>query len=632
MESVFSKNKLSLSTQIGLFAISLELLGVILAIFGIFYAFILMAHAVLGLTYLIYENRNELKINRNFLAVSMMSVGFILLFSIFTAPTIFSGRDQGSYSEAAIRLSQNHKLEFSTPASQEFFKIYGPGEALNFPGFNYVQNGSLVTHFPLGYISWLAIFYSIFGLNGLVIANAVSLFIFLISFYLLARCYLKPLPALTSYFLLLTSFIFSWFFKFTLSENLALAIVFFGLLQFVLYIKNSEKLYLYSSLFAFFVLLFTKIEGLAFLAMLLVILYIKNKKNTAHLSLRGSDSDRGNPFVYLIKNRDCLPEVQHRCRQASLHFVALAMTKVCKNKKFIAVSATLAIVYFWNIFQNFAYYKIFAKGLLHSFLPGSVATSEAPLSFFQSFYYTFEIMNVYGLTVYIIIGIMAFAYFLKKKKYDLLMPFFIVLPSFIYLLQPSVSADHPWMLRRFVFSVIPICILYSVIFLDSYFKKKYLFYILCSLLLLSNLIIFIPYLTISENKDMLGQIQSLSQNFKDNDLVLVDQKATGDGFAMMTGPMNFLYNKQAVYFINPADIDKIDRSKFSHIYFIIPDDNLSLYENSGLISRLNLAKDYQIETNRLDTRLGKKSELASQPIELPVNQNVTTYGKIYILK
>jgi len=576
----------------GLFFVGLIFFSVILSLLKLFYIpliFLYIIPSVAIIAYLGYKNKIQFEISRQLLAIILMSVGFILLFSIFNTPTIFSGRDQGSYSEAAIRLAQNHKLEFSTPASREFLKIYGDGEALNFPGFNYTQNGNLITHFPTGYISWLAIFYSIFGLNGLIIANAVAFFIFLLSFYFLSRIYLDKMPAFFSFFLILTSFIFSWFFKFTLSENLALAIIFFGLLQFTLYLKNNKASYLYSSLFSFYILLFIKIEALAFLAVVTIILYLKSKNE----------------------------------KNIRTYF---------NDKKVIAVSAVLTAIYFWNIFQNFAYYKIFAKGLRHSFLPGSVAASEAPLNFFQSFYYTFEILNIYGLTVYIIIGIMAFAYFLKKKKYDLLMPFFIVLPGFIYLLQPSVSADHPWMLRRFVFSIIPICILYSVIFLDKFFVKKYLFYILCSLLLLSNLIIFIPYLTISENKDMLEQIQSLSQNFKDNDLVFIDQKATGDGFSMMTGPMSFLYNKQAVYFINPADVEKIDRSRFSHIYFIIPDDNLILYKNSGLISRLSSVKDYQIETSRLNTRIGKKSELYSQLIELPIEKDITVSGKIYILK
>jgi hypothetical protein len=584
-------NEKQFYSTVGLFLTGMVLFSVILAMSGFFYAGLLAVYTGAGLVSLIYlflKNKLIKTIRGTSLAVVLSASGFILLFSAYSTPTIFSGRDQGSYSEAAIRLSQNHKLGYSTPASREFFKIYGQGEALNFPGFNYEKDGNLIAHFPPGYIAWLASFYSFFRLSGLVAANAVAFFVFLLSFYFLSRNYLDKNASLAAFILVATSFIFSWFFKFTLSENLALGIIFFGLYQFVLYSKNSKKLYLFSSLFSFFVLLFVKIEALAFLSIILLMLCLGGKKNDA----------------FRIQLQD---------------------------KKTIFASIFLALVYFWNVIVNLSYYKIFAKGFLHSFANLGASSGES-LGFFQNFYYTFKVLNIYGLSVYIIIGLMAFAYFLKKKKYELLIPFFIVLPSFIYLLQPSVSSDHPWMLRRFVFSITPICILYSVIFLDKYFSKKYLFYIFTFLLLFSNLIIFISYLPASENERLLEQTKIMSRTFGSNDLVFVDQKATGSGFSMMTGPLNFLYGKQTVYFINPKDIDKINQSKFDQIYFIIPNDNLQLYAESGLMKRLAPVKDYKIDNESLDIKIGKKSELYDEPIELPMMKNVVVQGKIYILK
>jgi len=132
---------------------------------------------------------------------------------------------------------------------------------------------------------------------------------------------------------------------------------------------------------------------------------------------------------------------------------------------------------------------------------------------------------------------------------------------------------------------------------------------------------------------MLYQIENISQNFKNTDLILVDQKATGDGFSMMTGPMNFLFEKQAVYFMNPEDIKKIDVSKFNKIYFIIPNDNLELYKKSGLIEKLVPIKKYTIETSRLNTKIEeKKIDLYNQPVELSMEKSVAVYGNIYILK
>ena len=132
-----SLNKRQLFTSLGLFWIGLGWLGLLLSIFGIFYKAVLIIYILSGavlLIYLLIINRKKIVFNKSFFLVSLLSLIAIFVFSYYTTPTIFSGRDQGSLSEAAIRLSQNHTTQFSFPASQEFFKIYGLGKALNFPG------------------------------------------------------------------------------------------------------------------------------------------------------------------------------------------------------------------------------------------------------------------------------------------------------------------------------------------------------------------------------------------------------------------------------------------------------------------------------------------------------------------
>jgi hypothetical protein len=572
-------------TLLGVFFLGLAFLGIILAMLGIFYGNILAIYIILGLVFLIYlafKNRQNLVISRNILAIILISLGFILLFSIFTTPTIFSGRDQGSYGEAAIRLSQNHQLEFSTPASQEFFRIYGPGKALNFPGFNYTSSGNLITQFPLGYISWLAVFYSLFGLDGLIVANAVSFFIFLISFYLLAKTYLSKTPLIISYLLLITSFVFSWFFRFTLSENLALMLIWFGILQLIMFLKHKDNLHFIAFILSFGALIFVRIEAWSFLFIIATILAIKYKNRYSQLF----------------------------------------------SKPSATITAIIALFFLISLKINSAFYISFLKGFLKS-VENPIQASTNP---FFSIIYVWKVLNTFSLLPSIILAILGLIYFLKKKQYDLLIPFFIVIPTFIYLIHPGISDDYPWMLRRFLFSIAPVCILYAVIFLDRYLHRKYVFYAISTLLIFSNLLIFMLYFTVSENSNLLPQIETISTNFTAKDLVLVDQKATGDGWSMMTGPLSFLYGKQAVYFINPADIDKINSKRFGQIYFIIPDDNLSLYEKSGLMDRLQPVKDYAINTYRLDVKTSDKSSLYSQPIELPTEKNIIASGKIYLLR
>ena len=585
-----------LFTIFGLFWIGLGWLGLALALLGIFYNIFLATYLFLGgisLVYLIAFNRAKIEINHRFFLVFFLSLLSIFIFSYYTVPTIFSGRDQGTLSESAIQLAQNHRLTFSFPAEKEFFQIYGPGPALNFPGFNYTPKGELMTQFPLGYVSWLAVFYSLAGLNGFVIANSVTFLIFIFSFYLVARYYLRAQSALAALFLILTSFIFSWFFKFTLSENLALMLTWFGLYEFVLFTHNKKRFYLLASITAFSILVFTRVEALGFLAIIIAILLIKYKD-----------------WKYLL-------------------FVVI-------GKKLLLLFGSFILLYFFNLVLDTQSYMLMLKGILSPFISLGSGLKDyslpASVSILETTAYVIKILFAYAIFNFILFGIIGFVYLLKHRRFEIIMPFLIILPTFVYLIHPSISSDHPWMLRRFVFSIVPISILYTVWFLDWFFKKRIYFHIFIFLMLATNLLISIPYLTISPNKDLLPQIKEISGNFKDSDLILVDRDATGDGWSMMTGPLNFLYGKQAVYFFNPKDLDKLDREKFSSVYFIIPDDKLDFYKSSGLFERLAAIKSYEIKTDMLDIVTGEKQEIYGAAIKLPENKKVVVYGKIYLLK
>lgn len=570
-------NKNSLFTLFVLFWLGIGWLAVILAITGFFYAPIILLFALGGIIFFVRRmpgNKDFLKINRELLITGAISIIFICVFSYFTTPTIFSGRDQGSLSEAAIRLAQNHQMEFSTPISEDFFKIYGHGKALNFPGFDYNKDGWLVSQFPAGYTSWLAVFYSIFGLKGFIIANAVAFLIFILSFYFLAKEILPRRSAYAAFGLALTSFVFSWFFKFTLGENLALALLWFGIWQFYLFFKNSEKINFIFFLLSFGLLLFVRIEAWAFLAMAGIIILARYKKQT-------------------FKTIGKWP---------------------------ILIFTAIIAIYAWGIFHNNTPLREPIKSLARPFFTQNSST-ESLNNFTEETGHVIGILWNYGILDYILFGILGFLLILKSKKIIPAFPFLIVLPSFIYLIEPNISADHPWMLRRFIFSVIPACILYAVYFIEIVFDKwRAVRYAVIFSFLVINLIIFVPYITFSPHKTLLAQTENISQNFSGNDLVLIDRLATGDGWSMMTGPMSFLFGKQTAYFFNLNDLAKIDLEKFSRIFFIIPDASLDFYK--PLASRLIPVKDCAIE-NEFLVSAGNK---------LAVPQKLETSGKIYLFK
>jgi len=565
-------------------------LALLASIFGVFYSTVFSVYIFLGVAAFLFflaRNREKINFSRSSLFVVAVSLLLVFIFSRYTTPSVFSGRDQGAFSEAAIRLTQNHHLKFSTEASREFFKIYGSGRALNFPGFDYTKDGQLITQFPLGYTSWLAAFYGIFGLNGLVIANAVSFFIFLLSFFAVSRNFTRPRTAFFLLAFVASSFIFSWFFKFTVSENLALMLLWFGIYGFLRFMKTENHFNFFCFFSAMGLLAFSRIEALAILMIAFAIIYMKNKK------------------------------------QKKLIIAKIGQTNI---KLIVGV----AILYVINFAVNINAYVALAKGLLKPLLNLQSGISGSGSLFMP--YYVAKIFIAYAMLGFVVIGIFGIIYLFRRRNYSTLIPFFLVLPAYFYLLQPAISLDHPWMLRRFMFAVIPASILYTGIFLENFFKKRVFFYAISAILLLTNLIVFLPYINFSPNKDLLAQIEKMSENFGEKDLVLIDQSATGDGWSMMTGPLSFLYGKQAVYFFNPEDVAKLDRKKFENIYLIILDDKTELYKKSGLWEKISVKNSYTMKNDVLGAQIGEKRQTMLAEVYLPEKKESEIRGKIYLFQ
>lgn len=573
-------------TIFALFWVLFGWLSLVLALAGFFHTWPFFVYLILFVSGVFYcFKRIKFQVSKEFIFALIVLLAAAVILSVFTTPSIFSGRDQGSISEAAIRLAQNHQLEFSTPASEEFFRIYGPGKALNFPGFYYSQNGNLATQFPLPYISWLAAFYSVFKINGLVIANAVLFYLFLLSFYSLSRVFLEKKYSIFALVLILTSFSFSWFLKFTLSENMTLALLWISIFSLVNFLKKPGNLFYGTYLSASLLLVFARIEGILFFISGAIII--------------------------------------------ALHREAKNYLKANYREKIIFPAAIFSLFFIWNFAESFYFYKEIAKALLEPSLSGKYLAFSDKFIFPAG--YILKVYSLYGIIGFLFLGIGGIIYFFKKRRFDFLVPFFVILPSFIYLIDSHISSDHPWMLRRFVFSILPALILYAVLFLafrqkekTSSLAGKFILTAAAAVLLFANLPSFLKYFAFSENKGLLAQTEKISRNFSANDLVLVDRLASGDGWSMIGAPMNFLYGKNTAYFFNPSDLEKTNTKKFDKIYLIVPDENIEFYRNSPLAERLKYFKDYSLETVRLE-----KTENNKERVSFPAKTTVQVKGKIF---
>lgn len=577
-----------------LFWLGLASSGFILALVGFFYAQIawLLAFAFgIWLVYYIYKNSILFKISREMWIVSIVLFFVVVLFSLFSTPTVFSGRDQGAISEAAVRLAQNHTLEFSTPASQEFFKIYGPGRALNFPGFYYTKSGSLITQFPLIYIVWLASFYALFGMVGFIIANAILMYIFLLSFYLLSRMFLRTHASMLMTVFAVTSFIFMWFMKFTLSENMALPLLWLTILSLMLFLRGLRKMYYATFLLSVGLLFFTRIEGIAFLVISIGLIIIHKESR---------DYIKNN-----LSKRLFLP--------LGIFIIALISTLI----------------------KDINFYREIAKTLLPELTTPQAQYLGTMKNTVMPIFYTERIFLLYGMLGFFIVGAIGILIYIWKKEIYKLVPFFIVLPTFIYFINAYITMDHPWMIRRFMFSIMPLFIFYAGLFIGQVMQKdlpgkhkKIMFLIACfiaTILITTNLFASLRYITFSENKGLLEQTKSLSEKFSANDLVLIDRETTADGWDMISGPMSFLYEKNAVYFLNNNDLAKLDLKRFDKVYLIAPDKQTPLYLNSTIGNRLTEKYNYSFAFSKLSVA----QDNPLKTVSFPVKKDTLVSGKIF---
>ncbi len=608
------KNDYKLFTVYGLFWLASIWLAFMLAIFNIFYWWLFAICFALSI---VWGGRYFFKLfvnsSLNFKLLNLFLLTIIVIFSIFTVPTIFTGRDQGAISQAAIRLSQNHSPFFSTPASEEFYKTYPnlkqkklaclkntssnfisnlwceanvSSKALHFPGFYYNSEGKLITQFPLPYTSFLAIFYSFFGINGFIIANAILMHIFLLAIYLLAGLFLKTNRTSTRLWLLavlLTSFPFFWFAKFTLTENMALAIIWFSILQLTFLTKpttkniSQKKLYFLSWLASIGLIIFIRIEGIAlFLSSMLIIFLNKNTR------------------YYIKKNY----------RKTLIAFILLLMF-------FFIISLNI----------NIYFYKTIFKAVFDNFLDSGKQSVYITSNSFNQFFYLLKAFGLYGILFPSLLGIFSIDYFLKKRMFNALIPLVVNAPTFIYFINPQISSDHPWMLRRFVFAILPALFFYAILFIND-FKKRTFFYSTIGIIILFNLPALFFFATYSENINLLTDTRRISLEFSSKDLILIDKDASGHNWSMMPAVMDSLLDRNAVYFFNPDDLAKINLERFEKIYLIAPADKADFYTNA-LGSKIIFYKKYSIQTNQLS--LKNKSKIVS----FPRRENSSTNGTIF---
>ena len=372
---------------------------------------------------------------------------------------------------------------------------------------------------------------------------------------------------------------------------MALPLLWISILALTLFLKNKHFLSYTALLASAFLLCFARIEGFAFLAATIIII-----------------------------SRD--KEAREFIKKKTL-------------QRFLLPIGFFLIAFVFNTIIDINFYREIAKAVLPMVQPaqakllGDVADMTLPT------FYTWKIFFLYGMLGFFLLGAFSIVKYLREKQFYKLLPFFITFPTFIYLFDSHITPDQPWMLRRYMFSLLPVAIFYSGLLLGEWLEKKpsekcaktfKISALAISIILLAgNLPAFIKFLPYSENRNLLQQIGTMSQQFSSSDLILVDQQATLDGWSMMTAPMSEIYGKNAVYFFNTQDLSKLDLKNFSNVYLIAPKSQASYYLNSSIGNRLNLDGSYILNFSKLNT--DENSPL--ETVTFPQKKEMTIQGEIF---
>ncbi len=549
-----------------------------------------------------------------------------LVITVYFAPfPAFSGRDEGSYANAAVYLVKNSSFYFKTELLQYFNDEGSAHKALNYPGF-VIKNGQLLTQFSPAYSTLLAIFYAFLGsVKVFIWANALLVLGGLIAFYFTLKKFLPKWVASLSSSLLLFNFLPVWFARFTLSENLAFFITVNLLFFSVISIFSGKKEYLTTLLLLSILAPLTRPEGFWLMIVGLIVfttVLIKKLKNGEKLK------------------------------------------KTWLGEAFFAGIAG-ALVLGYTIYLQWPIYlqlvKDFIKWPLNKEKFSSLAVSDGGKAIFKNLgevlanimpqieksKYFFQVELRYGVLFLGIIIFLVLIHFVSNRKNDfydrgekvlMSLIFWLFLPSVLIFVAPQISGDHPWLLRRFFPLILPLSLIAGSVFIFKFLENKFkdlaYIYVLSAFLLFFLISFpavgyFIGVKTDSEREATFLEVGESLKN-QEKPIVFLQRESSGDGWKMFSLPLNSIYGLEAVYVYKADQIIALkklisERSASGEKAFVVLPENAYAFEHS-LRKNFNLIMEKQIDFNNTELAIAKNRSETGFPILEKTKNKVKIYS------
>lgn len=235
------------------------------------------------------------------LLLLMILAGFLFLKPY---PWIVGGRDQGVYVNTGINIAKTGSIlihdsvlgNMSNSSKSVFYSLETKPEVLNetryqgseFPGFYITDKdkGEITPQFFYLYPTWVAIFYSIFGLELCLYVTPILALLALLSVFFLGKTLFNEKVALLSSLLLTLNFAQIWYAREPSTEILTQLLIFSGLTTLILFNRNPKKYLGILSAFCFGEAFLTRISTIYLaipLVSLIAYLRLREKLRKEHL-------------------------------------------------------------------------------------------------------------------------------------------------------------------------------------------------------------------------------------------------------------------------------------------------------------------------------------------------------------
>jgi len=552
--------------RISLFIVLVILFGILSSVAGIFKPFIsyFLPVFISGFIFLIiYEIlilKKTIFINKLDLFVILGIFIFVLINSFFYHEIIDGARDDGVFTLNAVYLSTHGT-------------VINNNEDLYFTGFTKLKQNLFILEFLPGYITYLAIFHSIGGLNLLFFSNSILLFFGLCWIYKVGKLLNSSKVGIITVILFITHYTTLWFSRRTNSENILLFLFWFSAFLLIEFLKTKKISNLLYGIIPLLLVFLTRPEGLMYLAsylfaVLIIFIISKFKKQALFIN--------DNSFYSVV------------FLSISLLIFLISFILITKSgiNYWSSGFNSFTIMLFGTASRALDVIKSKFIGVVNEKIilnnnNSSIDIINKPIIWND--FTSVSIPYVVGVLIrYFILPLLLFSFLYIKKIINLRLLVLIIFasPSFLYLINPQITPDHPWMMRRYWPIFIPLVYL---LFSSSitFIKNKKIQLLLIIFVLTINILLSMPIIKFSEGRGSIAGINKLNEKLKDAQFVFFNSQAS-----RWASSLYFIHNRKTmtgytdkINFINPL-------KKYDNIYVV----SSTSYNLHPLISDSSLNK------------------------------------------